>query len=117
MISLGTSSKVYLAIGSTDMRKGINTLSLMVSDNLFLDPFSGHLFAFCNRRRNRVKILFWDRNGFWLFQKQLEEHLFRWPQSGEEVKELSSRELGWLLEGLDPIKIRGHSELQYSTLA
>jgi len=60
MISLGMKNKVFLAIGSTDMRKGINGLSLVVADRLSLDPFSGHLFAFCNQRRNRVKILFWD---------------------------------------------------------
>ena len=75
---------MFLAIGSTDMRKGINGLSLVVADRLSLDPFSGHLF--------------------------------RWPQSGEEVAELSSRELGWLPDGLDPIRVKGHSDLQYSTI-
>ena len=59
--------QVYIAPGVTDMRKAINGLSLLVSDQMELDPFSGHLFAFCNRKRDMVKILYWDRNGFCLY--------------------------------------------------
>ena len=116
MITLGAGTKVYLAIGATDMRKAINGLSQIVAGHLNLDPFSGHLFAFCNRRRTIVKILLWDRNGFWLIQKRLERHVFRWPRTGDEVRELSPRELGWLLDGLDINRLKGHSELQYSTV-
>lgn len=58
--------KVFLAVGSIDMRKSINGLSILVAEHLEMDPFSGHLFAFCNRTRNIVKILYWDRNGFCL---------------------------------------------------
>jgi transposase len=63
--------KVLLAVGVTDMRKSINGLSILVAEQLELDPLSGHLFAFCNRKRDIVKILYWDRNGFCLWQKRL----------------------------------------------
>lgn len=68
--------KVYLAMGNTDMRKSINGLSILVSENLELDPFSGHLFAFCNKKRNMLKILYWDRNGFCLWHKRLEKRKY-----------------------------------------
>ena len=116
MNMLGPGAKVYLVLGTTDMRKAINGLSLMVADQLEMDVFSGHLFAFCNRDRSIIKILYWDNNGFCLWQKRLEKHRFTWPESAQEVLELMSRELGWLLEGLDPLRTRGHPGLRYSTL-
>ena len=76
---LPSGTRIYLAVGSTDMRKAINGLSILVEDELALDPLSGHLFAFCNRKRNMVKILYWDRNGFCLWHKRLEKHHFTWP--------------------------------------
>jgi len=91
--------RVYLAVGVTDMRKSINGLSILVQDQLDLDPLSGHLFVFCNRRRDMVKVLYWDRNGFCLWHKRLERERFRWPESEEEVLQIDSRELGWLMEG------------------
>jgi transposase len=71
--------RVFLAAGSTDMRKSINGLSILVERALDLDPFAGDLFVFCNRRRNMIKILYWDNNGFALWHKRLEKHRFRWP--------------------------------------
>ncbi len=109
-------TKVYLAVGSTDMRKSINGLSIMVEDYLDMDPFCGHLFAFCNRRRNIIKILYWDRNGFCLWHKRLEKHSFKWPVFPEDVMEIDQRELSWLIEGLDPGEIRAHEKLSYATL-
>ena len=79
---LPSGTRIYLAVGSTDMRKAINGLSILVQDELALDPLSGHLFAFCNRKRNMVKILYWDRNGFCLWHKRLEKHHFTWPRVG-----------------------------------
>lgn len=90
-------TKIYLAVGNTDMRKSINGLSILVEDYLEMDPFNGHLFAFSNKRRNMIKILYWDRNGFCLYQKRLEKHRFKWPEHSGEVMEIEQRELSWLL--------------------
>ena len=108
--------KVYLAIGSTDMRKSINGLSILVEDQLNLDPFSGHLFAFCNRKRNMVKILYWDHNGFCLWHKRLEQDRFQWPELRQEVLDVSRRELNWLIDGLTIYQQRAHKELRYSAV-
>lgn len=107
-------SSVYLALGSTDMRKAINGLSSLVEGRMSLNPFSGHLFVFCNRRRTTVKILYWDRNGFCLWQKRLEKDRFRWPGSVSEVMEIDRRQLAWLLDGLDIRQARAHKGLSYS---
>ena len=108
--------KVYLALGSTDMRKSINGLSILVESNLDLDPFSGHLFVFCNRRRNILKILYWDRNGFCLWHKRLEKHRVKWPEAVSEVLKIDQRELLWLIEGLDIEQRQAHEMLSYSIL-
>lgn len=109
--------QVYLALGSTDMRKSINGLSILVQEHLEMNPLSGHLFVFCNRSRNMVKVLYWDRNGFCLWYKRLEKHKITWPESVQEVMEIDQRQLGWLLEGLDMCRMRAHETLRYSTLA
>lgn len=92
---------VLIAVGATDMRKAINGLSMIVAENFDQDLFSGNLFAFCNRRRDIVKILFWDQNGFCLWHKRLEKDRFYWPESEEEVVNINSQQLSWLLAGLD----------------
>ncbi len=109
-------TKVYLAIGNTDMRKSINGLSILVSEYLELDPFSGHLFAFCNRRRNMLKILYWDRNGFCIWHKRLEKHSFKWPASKTEIMTIGQRELNWLMDGLEICQKNAHKSLKYSAL-
>lgn len=108
--------KAYLALGITDMRKSINGLSILVSEQLELNPFSGHLFVFCNRKRNMLKILYWDRNGFCLWHKRLEKHSFKWPISKEEIMTIEERELAWLMDGLDIYQKEAHKSLKYSTL-
>jgi len=95
------SNRVYLALGSTDMRKAINGLSILVEQAMDLNPFSGDLFVFCNRRQNIIKILYWDENGFCLWQKRLEEHRFKWPRLPEQVLAINREQLNWLLAGLD----------------
>lgn len=92
---------VYVAIGATDMRKSINGLSLLVEEQFALDLFSGNYFAFCNRKRDIVKILYWAENGFCVWMKRLERDVFRWPESEEDVVEVSRTALNWLLQGLD----------------
>ena len=108
--------RVYLALGNTDMRKSINGLSILVESNMDLDPFSGHLFVFCNRRRNILKILYWDRNGFCLWYKRLEKHRFIWPESESEVLKIGHRELMWLIDGLELNQQKAHRSLSYSIL-
>jgi len=95
------SARVYVAVGSTDMRKSINGLSILVEQAMALNPFTGDLFVFCNRLRTIVKILYWDRNGFCLWHKRLENDRFKWPQSVEEVIAIDQRQLRWLLSGLN----------------
>jgi transposase len=108
--------RVYLVTGSTDMRKAIDGLSIIVSRVLDLDPFAGHLFAFSNRRRTMVKILYWDRNGFCLWQKRLERDRFRWPESDAEHLVLDRRELQWLLDGLAIHQRQAHGRLNYAEI-
>lgn len=106
--------RVHLCREPVDFRKAINGLSALVAEELELDPFSAEVFAFCNRRRDQVKLLVWERNGFVLWQKRLERDRFRWPKSPREVLELDGREMEWLLAGLD---IRtAHQRLQYSVV-
>ncbi len=80
--------RVFLATGYTDMRKSINGLSIVVAQHLERDPLSGHLFVFCNKRQNMVKILYWDRNGFCLWHKRLEKQSFRWPKNETDILKL-----------------------------
>ena len=108
--------KVYIATGSTDMRKAINGLSILVESRMELDPFSGHIFVFSNKRRNMIKVLYWEHNGFCLWQKRLERERFRWPERGEEVVRISPRELRWLLDGLEVVQGSAHRPLQYSSV-
>ncbi len=117
MIQLGEHTRVYLATGHTDMRKAINGLSILVEDILLLNPLSSHLFVFCNRNRDKLKILVWHNNGFWLFYRRLEKQRFYWPSAGEAASvEITSRELSWLLEGLDIRHVTAHKRLDYSTI-
>jgi len=92
MFGLVTDVKVYVVPGVTDMRKAIDGLSVIVEEGLELDPFSGHLFCFCNRHRDMVKVLYWDRNGFCIWQKRLERGRFEWPRDEDEVMKLDVRQ-------------------------
>lgn len=93
---------VYLATGHHDMRKSINGLALIVAETLALDPVSVHWFAFCNRGRNRLKILHWDTNGFWLHYRRLEQGRFDWPRDADDghCLAVTARQMRWLIEGL-----------------
>jgi transposase len=91
---------VYLCCGGTDMRKSINGLLSLVQENFSLDPFANALFVFCNKSRNRLKILEWDGDGFWLHFKRLERGRFRWPAEGESgTMVLDPKELSCLIDG------------------
>ena len=116
MITLGAHTRVYLAAGATDMRKAIDGLSVLVQDVLHQDPLSSHLFVFCNRAKDKVKVLFWHNNGFWLGYRRLERQRFWWPSADNDATavELTVRELGWLLEGLDVPKVKAHKRTEYT---
>lgn len=101
MLSLPPSVKAYVATDVTDMRRSIDGLSILVQEVLKKDPFSGHLFVFCNKRGDKVKILYWDRNGFCLWYKRLERGIFRLPKVQAKVFMILSSELNLLLEGID----------------
>jgi transposase len=116
MLVPASNLKIYIATDAVDMRKAINGLSILVERWMELDVFSGNLFVFTNRRRNMVKILYWDGNGFCLWQKRLERERFRWPEGGEGVMEISLRELRWLLDGLEIVQRGAHRQLQYSSV-
>jgi len=95
--------RVYLCTSTTDMRKGFDTLAALVRDGLGYDPLSGHLFLFVGRRRDRVKLLYWDHDGFALWYKRLEKGTFRLPATAPDATsiELKASELAMLLEGID----------------
>jgi transposase len=105
---------VFLRPGRTDMRKQANGLSLLAAEQMQLDPLSGNLFLFCNGERRILKALYWERNGFCLWQKRLERDRFPWPESEEAARRISSEELSMLLSGID--FFHAHRELTYRTV-
>lgn len=112
MLSRGLSAQVYLATGSTDMRKSIDGLAAIVQLSFSLDPFSTNLFVFCNKSQNKIKILQWEHNGFWLYYRRLEKGRFHWPnQNKSETVRVSQRELNWLLDGLELEQKHAHRKV------
>jgi transposase len=108
MFSLSAATRVYLAVGATDMRKGFDGLYGLVQQRLQADPLSGHLFVFCNRARTRLKVLFWDGSGLWVCAKRLEKGSFSWPQESQDgIKaSIGGEEVAMLLGGIDLTKTR-----------
>ena len=109
--------QVYLCREAVDFRKGINGLAALVEEELALDPFSEMLFVFCNRRRNRIRILYWERNGFCLWMKRLEKDRFKWPRRGDKgIITLNGQQLNWLLDGYDLSVMKPHQALHYRSV-
>ena len=100
MLNAESVERIHLAPGATDLRKSIDGLSALVSAVFELDRFSDQWFVFCNRQRDKLKILRWDHNGFWLYYRRLEKGRFRWPPDSESPLVVSRRQLQWLLDGL-----------------
>ena len=98
-------SKTFLSSSSTDMRKAINGLSFIVSDSMNSDPMSGELFIFYNRTFDKLKIIYWDGNGFCLLYKRLEKGRFKLPKKVKGTLKISSQQLKWLLDGLEFLKM------------
>lgn len=112
----GLASRVYLCTTTADMRKGFDSLAALVKDFLGQDPLSGHLFLFVGRSRDRLKILYWDTDGFALWYKRLEEGTYRLPAAKENQHEveLKASELAMLLEGIDLKSIRRMKRMTFA---
>lgn len=111
MFGLSERLSVYVHVTPVDFRKSINGLVAVVEQSLGLDAFGPALFVFSNRRRDKVKVLSWGGNGFWLHYKRLERDRFVWPRQGDAVVRLTVEQLRWLLEGYDLAAMRGHPTL------
>ena len=103
--------KVYIACGYTDLRKGIDGLATLVQSQFQLDSFTNTLFLFCGRRKDRIKALYWEGNGFVLLYKRLESGSFQWPRNGEEVRKLTAQQYRWLMEGLQIDQPKAHKPM------
>jgi transposase len=104
MIPIGPATRIYLAAGATDLRKGFEGLSDLVQHRFGQDPLSGHLFVFANRRATRIKLLYWDGTGTWICAKRLAKGTFHWPKTGPEetgALRVLAEELTLLLSGID----------------
>ncbi len=103
MFGFGPATRIYLAVGATDMRKGFEGLYGLVRDRLQGEPLSGHVFLFCKGRHNRLKLMVFDGSGLWVCAKRLEKGRFRWPESGDKQGKvgLGHEELALLLGGID----------------
>jgi len=103
VIGFGGATRVYLATGATDMRKGFDGLYALSRDRIGEDPLSGHVFVFCNGPRTRVKVLYWDGSGLWVCAKRLEKGRFSWPEAEEgcERVKLAREDLVLLLGGIE----------------
>jgi transposase len=110
----GSSVRIFVRPGATDLRKQINGLAAMAQGEMSQDLFSGSLFVFCNKTRKILKVLYWDRTGFALWQKKLERHRFPWPKTEEAAKEIAVDQFRMVLEGID--FWNAHQKLSYSTV-
>jgi transposase len=104
--------QVHLCAGATDMRKSIDGLATLVTSAFNLDPFSHQWFVFCNKRRDKIKILYWETNGFWLYYKRLERGRFLWPEGDDKTLSITRRQLEWLIDGLSIVQPTAHREVQ-----
>jgi transposase len=107
--------KVYLYAEPVDMRKSIDGLSTLVEQEMALSPSMAALFVFCNRGRDKIKLLCWERNGFIVWYKRLEKQRLRWPKNGETLS-LTGQELNWLLDGFDIFNNQAHSQVFFDSV-
>jgi len=98
---LARDKRIFVRLGFTDMRKQINGLSAIIQERSSGGPFDGSYYVFCGKTRRVVKVLYWDSNGFCLWQKRLEKDTFPWPKSGGELDEMTRQNIRLLLRGID----------------
>lgn len=108
MLSEYRAERVFIACGYTDLRRGIDGLAGIVQQKFQLDPFTSTMFLFCGRRRDRIKALLWEGDGFLLLYKRLESGSFQWPRTGDEARELTPQQYRWLMEGLSIEQPKAH---------
>ena len=106
MLTISPAVRIYVATGATDLRRSIDGLAALVKERFDLDPLSGHLFLFRNRRGDRLKVLAWDQGGFWVLYKRLERGTFAWPRGDDGPVALRSSDLLLLLAGVDLAQTR-----------
>jgi transposase len=108
MLTLPPTVRIYLAAGATDLRRSMDGLAARVREQLLLDPLTGHLFLFRNRRGDRLKILHWDSSGYWVHYKRLEQGTFAWPSDTSETGavEMHATDLSLLVSGIDLARTR-----------
>jgi transposase len=107
--------KIYIRPGATDLRKAASGLTVLVQEQMGLDPLSGSVYLFCNKGRKLLKAVWWDRTGFWLAQKRLERERYPWPENSEAARELSVEEVKMLLSGIDFFK--AHQPVYYQRVS
>jgi len=106
MLSFPPAIKIFLCCQNTDMRKSFDSLAIMVKSVIRQDPLNGHIFVFCNHRADRLKLLYWDRDGFAIWYKRLEKGVFTLPQINENNCVIEHRQLAMILEGVDISSVR-----------
>jgi transposase len=107
-------AQIYLHRDAVDFRKSINGLQLIVEQKMTLSPFDEAIFVFCNKGRDKLKVLYWDQTGFCLWYKRLEKDKFKWPRKNtSSTFNVSSEQWNWLLSGYDINKMQGHQPLHY----
>ena len=109
-------TRVFLYRDVVDFRRGHRGLASLIEHELGHDPFSGALYVFANRQRNKIKGLFWEENGFVLYYKALAEERFHWPQGNEELITLNGEQLNWLLDGYNLALMKPHRRLEYESV-
>jgi transposase len=110
-------SEVYVCMEIVDFRKGMNSLAVLIEAELEYNPFSEKLFVFRNRNRKQIRIIYWEGNGFCMWQKRLDKETFKWPKKSEGmVQTITGQELNWLLDGYDISIIKPHKKYHYSAV-
>jgi len=108
--------QIYLYRDPIDFRKQAHGLAVLVEQELGHNPFTGALYVFSNRQRNKIKCLMWEDNGFVLYYKSLAEEKFKWPKGESETLTLTGQQLNWLLDGFDIMAMKGHKKLSYESV-
>lgn len=109
--------QIYLYRAPVDFRKQANGLAALIEQELGHSPFTGALYAFTNRHRNKIKCLMWEDNGFVLYYKSLAEEKFKWPSLSDDLLSLTGEQINWLLDGYDISLLKGHKILHYESVS